>query len=103
MRNNFMYDSRLGISIPDPPYGEDTYTGEEWEDFVLQWEGIKGTIPDRIKEIETIIHTKQNQLSQESNFELSCHINSEIADFASIINDLWLWYRKDIKAIKLHL
>lgn len=50
-------------------------------------------IPDRISELETQINRRQDQLADEENFELSCKLNSEIADLASIINDLWLWYR----------
>ena len=54
-----------------------------------------GLIPDRIISLEEIINTKQAQLSNETNFELSCQLNHEIADLASIINDLWLWFRTD--------
>ncbi len=50
-------------------------------------------IPDRIKELEHYINAKQHHLNNEEDFEISCKLNSEIADLASIINDLWLWYR----------
>ncbi|OQP01541.1 hypothetical protein B1689_04345, partial [Geobacillus sp. 44C] len=37
--------------------------------------------------------TFNDQLSDENDFERSCRLNSEIAELASIINDLWIWYR----------
>ena len=49
--------------------------------------------PDRIADLEKMINQKQAQLSDESNFKTSCELNSDIAELASIINDLWLWYR----------
>ena len=61
--------------------------------ILLKWEQIRGKIPDRIKELEHYINTKQHHLNNEEDFEVSCKLNSEIADLASIINDLWLWYR----------
>lgn len=93
MEQYFTYDEHLGIEIPD--------LQEEWEEIptavqhaiLLKWEQIRGKIPDRIKELEHIINTKQHKLNNEENFELSCKLNTEIADLASIINDLWLWYR----------
>ena len=60
--------------------------------ILLKWEQVRGKIPDRIKELEHYINTKQHYLNNED-FEVSCKLNSEIADLASIINDLWLWYR----------
>ena len=61
--------------------------------ILLKWEQVRGKIPDRIKELEHYINTKQHYLNNEEDFEVSCKLNSEIADLASIINDLWLWYR----------
>ncbi|MGG2064056.1 radical SAM protein [Bacillus sp. S14(2024)] len=93
MEQYFTYDEHLGIELPD--------FREEWEDIpktvqhaiLLKWEQIRGKIPDRIKELEHIINTKQHRLNSEENFEISCRLNTEIANHASIINDLWLWYR----------
>ncbi|MDC2863030.1 radical SAM protein [Bacillus sp. BP-3] len=93
MKQYFIYNEHLGIEIPD--------LQEKWEEIptavqhaiLLKWEQIRGKIPDRIQELEHIINTKQHKLNNEENFELSCKLNTEIADLASIINDLWLWYR----------
>ncbi|CAN7170108.1 hypothetical protein LJR015_000260 [Peribacillus frigoritolerans] len=93
MRELFIYDERLGISIPDLNLEWDEYTKGEQQQILVHWENIRGSIPDRIKELESTIDRKQFRLSDESNFAKSCQLNSEIAELASIINDLWLWYR----------
>ncbi|RRN74258.1 hypothetical protein EI200_02860 [Peribacillus simplex] len=93
MRELFTNDERLGIPIPDLNLEWDEYTKGEQQQILVQWENIRGSIPDRIKELESTINRKQVQLSDESNFTKSCQLNSEIAELASIINDLWLWYR----------
>ncbi|MBM7692888.1 hypothetical protein JOC77_002319 [Peribacillus deserti] len=102
MKNSFIFDSRLGIRIPDPQKARETCSREEMEDLLFQWELIKGAVPDRIKEIEMQIHVKQEQLSREPDFEISCRLNTEISELASIINNLWLCYRADAWAAKLH-
>ncbi len=66
---------------------------ETQHDILFQWEQVRGAIPDRIFELEDKINQKQAQLSNESDFPRSCELNSEIAELASIINDLWIWYR----------
>ncbi|WP_096202685.1 hypothetical protein [Bacillus sp. FJAT-45350] len=94
MNFEFLYNDRLGISIP--------VLHNEWDDIetdtqakiIFQWEQIRGQIPERISNIETIINRKQEQLYNEDNFQRSCELNREIAEHASIINDLWIWYRK---------
>ncbi len=93
MRELFIHDERLGISIPDLNLEWDEYTKGEQQQILVHWENIRGSIPDRIKELESTIDRKQFRLSDESNFAKSCQLNSEIAELASIINDLWLWYR----------
>ncbi|RDU36203.1 hypothetical protein DRW41_14330 [Neobacillus piezotolerans] len=93
MEQFFSYDSRLGIPIPDMEKSLDKYSPEIQEKILFSWEQIRGSIPDRIKELEHSINEKQAALSNESNFEKSCELNTEIAGLASIINDLWLWYR----------
>lgn len=95
MKEQFTYDERLGIFIPDLSLNWDEYTKGEQHRILAQWENIRGHIPDRIQELESTINRKQSQLSDESNFVLSCQLNTEIADLASVINDLWLWYRAD--------
>jgi hypothetical protein len=93
MDENFIYDERLGIQIPKLFQPWDSYNPEEQSAILLQWENIRGRIPDRIVEIEKEINTFQDQLSVEENFEFSCHLNHKISSLASVINDLWLWYR----------
>lgn len=93
MKEHFSFDERLGIYIPDLAEEWDTYPYETQQDVLFYWEKIRGSIPDRIVELEDQINHKQAQLSDESDFGRSCQLNSEIADLASIINDLWLWYR----------
>ncbi len=102
--NYFYYNDRLGIQVP--------VISEDWEllpydiqqSILLYWENIRGMIPDRIKVLENSINIKQAQLSNESDFERSCQLNGEIADLASIINDLWLWFRTNQEtAEKVHM
>ncbi|AIE61025.1 hypothetical protein [Bacillus methanolicus] len=99
----FTEDKRLGIPVPSLTKDWDEYSRETQQSILLYWEKIRGRIPDRIAELESIINKKQAELSDESDFKRSCQLNSEIADLASIINDLWLWYRtnQDITQ-KLH-
>ncbi|EKN65093.1 hypothetical protein BABA_22061 [Neobacillus bataviensis LMG 21833] len=89
----FSFDHRLGIAIPDLTKEWDEYSKETQQEILLTWEQTRGSIPDRIAGLEDEINDKQAQLSDESDFPRSCRLNSEIAELASIINDLWLWYR----------
>ncbi|RFU67717.1 hypothetical protein [Bacillus sp. V59.32b] len=93
MKNIFSFDKRLGISVPLFTKEWKEYSESEQQDVLLLWENIRGGIPDRIKELEQLINRKQAQLSDEYDFSISCLLNSEIAELASTINDLWLWYR----------
>jgi hypothetical protein len=93
MKEHFSFDQRLGISIPNLENDWAQYSEETQQAILFQWEKIRGSIPDRIAELENSINQKQTQLSDESNFKISCELNSAIAELASIINDLWLWYR----------
>jgi hypothetical protein len=95
MKENFSFDPRLGISIPTLTMDWAQYSEDTQQAILLHWEKIRGSIPDRIADLEKMINQKQAQLSNENNFKTSCALNSEIADLASIINDLWLWYRAD--------
>jgi hypothetical protein len=93
MNEHFYFDQRLGIPIPDLQLDWHTYDEKTQNKILFDWEKIRGSIPDRIAELEQTINEKQAQLSIETNFPRSCELNSEIAELASIINDLWLWYR----------
>jgi hypothetical protein len=93
MTDHFSYDPRLGIHIPVLTVEWNQYSKETQEEILLRWERIRGSIPDRIFDLEQEINHKQSLLSDENDFIISCQLNSEIAELASIINDLWLWYR----------
>ncbi|MGO4888715.1 hypothetical protein ACJ2A9_13210 [Anaerobacillus sp. MEB173] len=93
MRYDFVFDKRLGISIPLLGHDWDAYDDGTQADILLQWEIIRGRIPDRIAELEFEINRKQSQLNREENFIRSCILNDEISELASTINDLWIWYR----------
>ncbi len=93
MNNYFVYNERLGIRLPLLSGTWEQYEPEVQESILLEWEKIRGVIPDRIKELEAVINKKQASLENEENFHKSCSITREIADIASTINDLWIWYR----------
>ncbi len=89
----FQYNERLGISIPILANEWSYYPLTERQTILHEWETIRGKIPDRIHELEAIINEKQSALDNEENFFISCQLNKEISELASIINDLWLWFR----------
>ncbi|MGM7702325.1 hypothetical protein ACSVDE_11420 [Pseudalkalibacillus sp. Hm43] len=93
MTYSFQMDERLGIRLPVLNESWNQYTVQTQESILSEWETIRGKIPDRIKELEHHINEKQEQLNIEEDFERSCQLNSDIAELASIINDLWIWYR----------
>ncbi|RBP03893.1 hypothetical protein [Rossellomorea aquimaris] len=89
----FSYNSRLGIQLPRLSKDWTTYSSQEQEMVLLEWERVRGMIPDRIQEIEVEIERLQTELAQADHFDRSCMINGEISERASEINDLWIWYR----------
>ncbi|UKS24045.1 hypothetical protein LOZ80_20635 [Paenibacillus sp. HWE-109] len=93
MDGYFQYNDRLGIETPVLDVEWELYPSEVRVEILLHWEQIRGAIPDRIMKLEASIIYKQNQLDREDDFPTSCRLNSEIADLASIINDLHLWFR----------
>ncbi|MDG5786998.1 hypothetical protein QA612_05795 [Evansella sp. AB-P1] len=103
MTTCFQYDSRLGLAVPHLETEWDNLSYETQASILNKWEEIRGDIPDRIKELEKEINHLQKQLYEEDEFLKSCKINSSIAELASIINDLWIWYRtgEDVE-IKVH-
>ena len=103
MSEYFYFDHRLGIQIPDLAMELAEYSLEIQQEILLYWEQTRGSIPDRISDLENQINQKQALLSNESNFPRSCKLNTEIAELASIINDLWLWYRaNEVLSTKAH-
>ena len=93
MKDHFSFNQRLGIFLTDLTVDWDQHSKDTQQDILFHWEQIRGSIPDRIVDLEDQINHKQAELSDESDFIRSCQLNKEIAELASIINDLWLWYR----------
>jgi hypothetical protein len=89
----FQRDDRLGISIPVLTREWTEYPLEEQQLIMHKWETERGAIPDRIQELERSINEKQTALNNEDSFSASCQLNTDISELASIINDLWLWFR----------
>lgn len=89
----FQHDERLGIQVPALKREWHDYSMDEKQEMMHRWEMIRGQIPDRIQELEKTINRKQFELDREEDFEQSCRLNTEISELASIINDLWLWFR----------
>jgi hypothetical protein len=103
MIEHFSFEERLGIYLPNLAISWEQYSQETQQYILFHWELIRGSIPDRIAEIENTINYKQAQLSDESDFPQSCELNSQIAELASIINDLWIWYRANqMLSAKIH-
>ncbi|WP_369414720.1 hypothetical protein [Collibacillus ludicampi] len=61
--------------------------------MILTWEAIRGHIPDRIKELESLIDEKQEEVFREEDWERICSLFAEINDYAGRINDLNIWSR----------
>lgn len=93
MVEHFTYDERLGINIPTLAFDWEEYDIATQQVILDEWEKIRGHIPDRISELEQLINQKQAELENEANFKRSCQLNGEIAELASVINDLWIWFR----------
>ncbi|AMX82619.1 hypothetical protein GS3922_02430 [Geobacillus subterraneus] len=93
MNHRFVDDARLGIRVPQLDKHWEDYSAEEQEAILLEWEAIRGLIPDRIAALERQINEKQNALGEETDFARSCQLNADIAELASMVNDLWIWYR----------
>ncbi|WP_096189722.1 hypothetical protein [Evansella halocellulosilytica] len=93
MSITFVYDERLGISIPNLSCEWKSLSQSQQENTISEWETYRGDIPERVKEIEHEINQLQERLYIEDDFDRSCHLNEQISELASVINDLWIWYR----------
>lgn len=104
MNEYFTYDPRLMINRPLLNKEWDMYSVRIQNSILAEWEKIRGGIPDRIAELEDKINHKQDALNHEENFRRSCQLNEEISDLASIINDLWIWFRmtQNVSSEKIH-
>jgi hypothetical protein len=93
MEGYFLHDDRLGIPVPALEKDWNEYNMMTQQEILFHWENIRGQIPDRIASLEMEIDHKLTELSNENDFMHSCRLNNEIAELASVINDLWIWYR----------
>ncbi|QMV45154.1 hypothetical protein [Cohnella cholangitidis] len=91
--NQFEFSERHGISVPHLDCDWNELDIEHQTAILARWEMIRGCIPDHIMKFEDAIRVKQQRLFEEDDFALSCLINGEIADLASRINDLNIWFR----------
>ncbi len=89
----FVYSARHGIALPSLENDWEELPTECQAAILSRWEMIRGTIPDRIFSLEEAIRVKQKLLFEEEDFATSCRINGDIADLASRINDLNIWFR----------
>ncbi|GBG12263.1 hypothetical protein B1748_07290 [Paenibacillus sp. MY03] len=91
----FQWNDRLRLHIPTLAKDWEQYSLEERTAIIARWELIRGTIPDRVMEFEAGIIRMQAEMDEEDNFERCCELTYAIADLASRINDLHIWYRND--------
>lgn len=89
----FVWDKRLGIALPSLESDWDELSRKQQEAVLAYWETVRGAIPDRIIRFEEQIKSKLERLSMEDDFAASCALNAEIAELASRINDLHIWFR----------
>jgi hypothetical protein len=95
MEQYLKYNERLGIRLPYLDKDWELYPADVREYVVSEWEQIRGSIPERIKEFERVINARQASLNVEPVFIEAVRLNSEIADYASRINDLHLYFRME--------
>lgn len=93
MQRYFSLNKRLGIELPMLEKSIEDYDLDMQHDILFHWEKVRGSIPDRIKELEVEINKRQKKMNMEEDIHTSASLNSEIAELASIINDLLIWYR----------
>ncbi|MBB6674301.1 hypothetical protein H7C19_26815 [Cohnella nanjingensis] len=93
MLDQFVSDERLGIDLPRLSVPWEQCSPERQAAVIARWEIIRGQIPDVILRTEAVIRAKQGALYEEEDFEAACRLNGEIAELASRINDLQIWYR----------
>jgi len=89
----FVYDARLGIPIPRLTKDWDEFTRSEQAAILMYWEEVCGAIPDRIFAFEREIGELQRRMNEEEDFGRVIAINWDIAELASRINDLNIYFR----------
>lgn len=95
LNGQFALDDRLGIAVPCLSVPWESLSREQQADVVEAWEAMRGRIPDRIFGFEERIRALQREMFEEEDFRRCCRLNDEIADLASRINDLHIWYRTE--------
>lgn len=100
---HFALSERLGIPTPDLKREWDEFSIREQSEILYYWETVRGRIPDRIFALEREIVALQRQLDNEECFDTVCALTWDIADRASRINDLHIYFRlnQDV-AMKAH-
>lgn len=100
---HFAFDDRLGIPVPKLLKDWDELTTDEQADIIYYWETVRGWIPDRILIFEQEIMELQRMADEEDCFDTVCRLTWDIAERASRINDLNLYFRLDQDvAVKTH-
>lgn len=89
----FALDGRLGIPLPRFGVPWEEMNALERAGVVERWELIRGRIPDAIMAREARIRRLLDELFEEEDFVRCCSLNDEIAEAASVIHDLQIWYR----------
>ncbi len=89
----FKLDKRLGIEIPILELDWEDYSAADRMAILERWEQERGTIPDRVIALERQINALQPLVFEVEDFEETCRLNADIAELASRINDLHIWYR----------
>lgn len=100
----FKYNERLGIHIPLIYTDWNNISSTEQQQILYRWEQVRSQIPDQIKMFEDEINRRERQLQIEDDFEVFCRLSSEIADYASRVIDLNLWFRthEEVTSDKVH-
>jgi hypothetical protein len=93
LNSQFRYSDRHGIRVPCLTNDWEKLNLEHQTAILATWEMIRGNIPEHVIRFEEKIRIRQQQLFEEDDFDESCRINAHIADLASRINDLHIWFR----------
>lgn len=93
LERQFVWNERLGIAVPALRQDWETMTRRQQAIVLERWEQMRGRIPERILRLEEQIKVRQDALSLEEDFAVSCRLNGMIAELASTINDLHIWFR----------
>lgn len=93
MKKYFVFDQRLDLFVPIKNIPWQALSYDETKAVEVYWETERGKIPTKIKELDRRMEQLQECLSREESFEKACEWNDSLSSLASIVNDLWLWYR----------